>query len=200
MVRSTPPPARAPDPLAPLLLEIATGRPDSFCRFYDATSSRVYGIAVRVLRSPEHAAEVTQEVYLDVWRLASRFDPSRGQAIGWLMTMTHHRAVEAVRSVSAARARDDRAGMRDQPAAVDVVWESVTSRSDRVDAQARVGAALHGLTPTKREVLTMAYFGGMTQSEISTRLTVPLGTVKTRLRDGLTALRIALSEEPTSLG
>lgn len=188
------------DLLAPLLLDIASGHADAFPAFYDATTSRVYGLALRVLRSPEHAAEVTQDVYLDVWRLARQFDPARGRAVAWLLTMTHRRAVEAVRSTSASRARDERVGLWDQGAAVDEVWESVTIRADRVEAQDRIGAALQCLTETKREVLVMAYFGGMTQTEIATRLTIPLGTVKTRLRDGLTALRAAFGDEAAALG
>lgn len=184
---------RPADPLAPLLLAIASGDPDPFPAFYDATSARVYGVVLRVLQSPDHAAEVTQDVYLDVWRLAAQFDPARGRAISWLMTMAHRRAVEAVRSIAASRARDDRIGLRDQTVAVDEVWEAVTSRSDRAYAQDRIQTALLDLTDTKREVLMMAYFGGLTQSEIAARLTVPLGTVKTRLRDGLTALRTAIA-------
>ena len=116
-----------PGRLSDLLRQAALGDEAAFAAFYDATSARVYGVVLRVLQSPDHAAEVTQDVYLDVWRLAAQFDPARGRAISWLMTMAHRRAVEAVRSIAASRARDDRIGLRDQIGAVDEVWEAVTS-------------------------------------------------------------------------
>ena len=145
----------------------------------------------RVLRSTDHAAEVTQEVYTEVWRQAARFDPTKGSALAWIATMAHRRAVDRVRSVTREVARDEHYAVTGIGREVDHVWEGV---EQRLEAQ-RVRKGLESLTPIQREALTLAYFGGFTQTEIAERLHLPLGTVKTRVRDGLIRLRDVLGVE-----
>ena len=197
------PTSRAADPVAKtdkaqdatelveLLHRVSRGDADAFARLYDATSSRTYGVVWRVLRSADHAAEVTQEVYTEVWRQATRFESTKGSVTAWITTMAHRRAVDRVRSVTSEVARDEHYA-RDEPGReVDHVWEDV---SERLDAE-RVRKGLEKLTPIQREALTLAYFGGFTQSQVAERLKLPLGTVKTRIRDGLISLRNVLEVE-----
>ena len=177
--------------LVELVLASARGDQVAFADLYDQTSGRVYGIVWRVLRSADHAAEVTQEVYTEVWRQASRYEPGKGSVLAWIATMAHRRAVDRVRSVTREVARDEHYAVTDVGREVDHVWEGVEQRLD----VARVRKGLESLTPIQREALTLAYFGGLTQSEIAARLQLPLGTVKTRVRDGLIRLRDALGVE-----
>jgi RNA polymerase sigma-70 factor (ECF subfamily) len=177
--------------LVELVHRSARGDQDAFAELYDNTSSRVYGIVWRVLRSADHAAEVTQEVYTEVWRQATRFDATKGSVLAWIATMAHRRAVDRVRSVTREVARDEHYAVTGVGREVDHVWEGV---EQRLEAQ-RVRKGLESLTPIQREALTLAYFGGLTQTEIAARLALPLGTVKTRIRDGLIRLRDALGVE-----
>ena len=177
--------------LVGLVHRSAAGEEQAFAELYDRTSRRVHAIVWRVLRSADHAAEVTQEVYTEVWRQASRYEPDRGSVLAWLATMAHRRAVDRVRSVTREVARDERYAVTGVAREVDHVWEGVEQRLDA----ARVRKALDSLTPIQREALTLAYFGGLTQTEIAARLQLPLGTVKTRVRDGLIRLRDALGVE-----
>jgi RNA polymerase sigma-70 factor (ECF subfamily) len=177
--------------LAELVSLAARGHEDAFARLYDRTSNRVYGVVWRVLRSADHAAEVTQEVYTEVWRQASRFDPSKGTVFAWITTMAHRRAVDRVRSVTSEVARDENYAVAETGRDVDHVWEGV---EQRLDAE-RVRKGMESLTPIQREALTLAYFGGYTQSQVAALLKLPLGTVKTRIRDGLIGLRDALGVE-----
>ena len=169
----------------------ARGHEDAFAELYDLTSSRVYGTVLRVLRSPDHAAEVTQEIYVEVWRQSARYAPEKGSVLGWMTTMAHRRAVDRVRSVTSEVARDERYAVTRVEREVDQVWEGVEQRLD-VD---RVRKGMGSLTSIQREALTLAYFGGYTQSQVASLLKLPLGTVKTRIRDGLIGLRDALGVE-----
>jgi RNA polymerase sigma-70 factor (ECF subfamily) len=177
--------------LADLVALAARGHEDAFAQLYDRTSSRVYGVVWRVLRSTDHAAEVTQEVYTEVWRQASRFDPAKGSVFAWVTTMAHRRAVDRVRSVTSEVARDEHYTVAETSREVDHVWEGV---EQKLDAE-RVRRGMESLTPIQREALTLAYFGGYTQSQVAALLKLPLGTVKTRIRDGLIGLRDALGVE-----
>ena len=177
--------------LAELVRQVSRGDADAFARLYDATSTRTYGVIWRVLRSADHAAEVTQEVYTEVWRQAARFEESKGSVTAWITTMAHRRAVDRVRSVTSEVARDEHYARADPSREVDDVWEGVSSR---LDAD-RVRKGMESLTPIQREALALAYFGGYTQSQVAERLKVPLGTVKTRIRDGLISLRNVLGVE-----
>lgn len=171
-----------------LLAGVAHGDRDAFATLYDRLGASVYGLVRRVVRDPAQSEEVTQEVLLEVWRTAPRFDVSRGSAVTWIMTMAHRRAVDRVRSEQAARDRNDRAGAREGAAAHDVVAEEVEVRLEHE----HVRRALASLTDLQREAVELAYYGGRTYREVAELLGAPLGTVKTRMRDGLIRLRDAL--------
>lgn len=176
--------------LVGLVQQCARGDEDSFAALYDALAARVHGLALRVIRSPEMAAEVTQEVFLETWRTASRFDPSRGSVLAWLTTMAHRRAVDRVRASERQRMRDqnwvrEEAPYRAPEHPVDQTW---TEASRSLEGQ-RVRRSLDSLTAVQRESVNLAYFGGYSHHEVATLLDLPLGTVKTRIRDGLIRLR-----------
>jgi len=177
--------------LVDLLRRSARGHEDAFTALYDRTCARIYGIVLRVLRSPDQAAEVTQEVYVEVWRQAARYAPEKGGVLAWMATMAHRRAIDRVRSVTSETARDQRYALREVTPAQDNVWSGVEQRLD----VERVRRGLSTLTAIQREALLLAYFGGYTQSQVATLLELPLGTVKTRIRDGLIRLRDALGVE-----
>jgi len=177
--------------LVDLMARAARGHEDAFSELYDLTSSRIYGTVLRVLRSADHAAEVTQEIYVEVWRQSARYAPDKGSVLAWMTTMAHRRAVDRVRAVSSEVARDERYAVTGISREVDHVWEGVEQRLD-VD---RVRKGMASLTAIQREALTLAYFGGYTQSQVASLLKLPLGTVKTRIRDGLIGLRDALGVE-----
>ncbi|MGH3921864.1 MAG: sigma-70 family RNA polymerase sigma factor [Pseudonocardiaceae bacterium] len=184
----------SPTPAVPatteqLLAQVAKGDQAAFGQLYDRVAGTVYGLIRRVLRDPAQSEEVAQEVLLEIWRSAARFDSARGTANAWIMTMAHRRAVDRVRSEQASRARDDRAGVLAQRAdAFDVVAEEVELRLEHQ----QVRAALGKLTDLQREAVELAYYGGYTYCEVAELLGAPLGTVKTRLRDGLIRLRDTL--------
>jgi RNA polymerase sigma-70 factor (ECF subfamily) len=174
--------------LADLLRRSARGDEQAFAELYDATSSRVYGLALRVVRDPAQAQEVTQEAYLETWRTAGRFDPTKGSAISWLMTIAHRKAVDRVRSAEASSRRDT--AYHDANASID--HDSTADAAAASFEARRVRTALSGLTVAQREAITLAYFGGYTHTEVATMLELPVGTAKTRIRDGLIRLRDAL--------
>jgi RNA polymerase sigma-70 factor, ECF subfamily len=171
--------------LAGLLHRAGRGDEAAFAEFYDATSARAYGLALRVVRNPAHAEEVTQEAYLDAWRSSTRYDPQRGSAAGWLLTIVHRKAVDRVRSVEAATARDE--GWNRDTAPVDHDQTAETAQAS-LEA-ARVRHAVATLTDVQRQAVELTYFGGYTHTEVAALLDVPLGTAKTRIRDGLIRLR-----------
>jgi RNA polymerase sigma-70 factor (ECF subfamily) len=172
---------------------VASSRGDSlaFVDLYDGVAPRIYGLVLRILKDAHQSEEVTQQVFLDVWRTSSRFDPNRGSALTWLMTMAHHRAVDRVRSAEAWRRLDTADAERSHSTPFDV---TAAAAHASLDAQA-VRAALATLCPAQRQALDLAYFGGHTYNEVSQLLNVPLGTVKSRIRDGLTRLRALLSTD-----
>lgn len=171
--------------LATRLVAVARGDQAAFADLYDSTAPRVYGLVLRVLRDRSQAEEVTQEVFLQVWRTASSFDPDRGSAISWLLTLAHRRAVDRVRSVVAQSARDDAYESQRTTPPFDVTAEAVEERMEAT----RVRDALGELTPAQRAAIELAYFEGLTHREVAERLDVPLGTAKTRIRDGLGKMR-----------
>jgi RNA polymerase sigma-70 factor (ECF subfamily) len=174
--------------LADLLARSGRGDESAFADFYDATSARAYGLALRVVRNPAHAEEVAQEAYLDAWRSSSRYDAALGSAVGWLLTIVHRKAVDRVRSVEASTRRDETWQQTSRPVDHDETVEAVQSS---LDAQ-RVRGAVATLTDVQREAVELAYFGGYTHTEVATLLDVPVGTAKTRIRDGLIRLRDSL--------
>ncbi|MET0565298.1 MAG: ECF RNA polymerase sigma factor SigK [Acidimicrobiia bacterium] len=170
------------------MTRIARGDSEAFSELYDQMSSMVYGLALRVVRSEAMAEEVTQEVFLQVWRQASGFDAQRGSVKSWIATLAHRRAVDVVRRSQSARDRELKVPA-DGPSA-DVAEMAILG-----DERDRVRAALGSLTDLQFQVIEMAYFGGLTYREVAERLDTPLATVKTRIRDGLTRLRSALGED-----
>jgi RNA polymerase sigma-70 factor (ECF subfamily) len=169
------------DRAAELLLRIAERDEGAFAALYDMLSSRVFGLILRVLVDRAQSEEVLQEVFLEVWQSAGAFAPNRGQGRSWVLTIAHRRAVDRVRSAQAAGERDIRAGLRELHTPTAAVEEQVELRIE----SRRVARALRALP----EALTLAYFGGYSQSEIAALSGTPLGTVKTRMRDGLSRLR-----------
>lgn len=176
------------DQLAELVRRSALGHETAFAQLYDLTAARVYGVILRVLRSADQAAETTQDVFVEIWRTCTRYQPDRGGVLAWMLTIAHRRAVDRVRSAESRVAREERYAEQDLTRPRDEVAEAVEQRWD-VD---RVRSGLSSLTDLQREAVTLAYFGGYSQSQIAGLLQIPLGTVKTRMRDGLIKLRDAL--------
>ncbi len=174
--------------LAALLRQCARGDEAAFAQLYDATSARVYGLVLRVVRDPAQTEEVTQEAYLELWRTAARFDASRGSALSWLMTIAHRKGVDRVRSAEAASRRDTTYHRETSPIDHDVTAEEATTSLEA----GRVRQAMQQLTTAQREALELAYFGGYTHTEVAAMLELPVGTAKTRIRDGLIRLRDAM--------
>jgi RNA polymerase sigma-70 factor (ECF subfamily) len=174
--------------LADLLRRSSRGDESAFAELYDATSRRLYGLVLRIVRDHAMSEEVTQEVYLDVWRQCARFDPERGSAISWLLTIAHRSAVDRVRASEASRRRDDAHAATHQDIDFDTTAESAQAS---LEAQ-RVRRALTTLTDAQRSAVELAYLGGYTHTEVARLLDLPLGTAKTRIRDGLIRLRDTL--------
>ena len=168
-----------------LLARVATGDQVAFAQLYDNMAPRVLGLVKRLLRDHSQSEEVTQEIFLEIWQNATRYDSSKGGASGWILTMTHRRAVDRVRASQASRDRDVKVGIRDYESDYDNVSETVQVRIEHE----RVEKAMSRLTELQRQAVTLAYYGGLSHSEVAAKLSVPIGTVKTRLRDGMIRLR-----------
>jgi RNA polymerase sigma-70 factor (ECF subfamily) len=179
-----PGPPSGADP-AELLRLSARGDEAAFALLYDAVGAKVYGLALRVVRDPAQAEEVAQEAFLEIWRTSSRYRPDRGSALAWMLTITHRRAVDRVRAAESATRRDIAYEQRNQPVSHDSTAEAAQAS---LEAR-RVRGALETLTPVQREAVELAYLGGYTHTEVASMLDLPVGTAKTRIRDGLIRLR-----------
>jgi RNA polymerase sigma-70 factor (ECF subfamily) len=171
-----------------LLARIAEGDRAAFADLYDQTAARVFGLVRRILVDEAQSEEVTQEIFLEIWQTASRYTATRGSAMTWILTMTHRRAVDRIRASQAGRDRDMKIGMRDYEREFDQVAEQVEVSLEGE----RVRAAMRQLTDLQREAISLAYYGGHSHSEVAAILHIPIGTVKTRLRDGMIRLRDAM--------
>jgi len=186
--------------LEALLDQVAAGDRSAFDRLYELFQSRVYGLVVKVLIDRDQAQEVAQEVFLQLWQQASRFDGSKGSAMSWVMRIAHARAVDRVRICQASSLRDSRYAAAAHVADIDTVVEDVLLRAE----QSALRAALLRLSALQLESIQLAYYCGMSTVEISAHLGVGRATVKTRIRDGLIKLaadlRSAAPEEFTRSG
>jgi RNA polymerase sigma-70 factor, ECF subfamily len=177
--------------LADLLARVALGDQGAFAGFYDATSRTVFGIVLHIVRDRAQAEEVTQEVYVDAWKSAPRFDRNQGSPTAWLNTIAHRKAVDRVRSAQRSTDRDQRHFDRGQAESVQPdVSDLVVLR----DEGRRVREALTHLPEAQRTAVHLAYFEGRSHSEVATLLQIPLGTAKTRIRDAMKRLRAQLGE------
>ena len=188
--RAEPEPEPGPGPIGfndgdldNLLQMVARDDRAAFEAVYVRLAGRVYGLIRKVLRDPAQSEEVAQEVLLEVWRTASRFDPSRGSATSWVLTIAHRRAVDRVRSETAAAERE-----RTTPLGPDTVDEVADSVETSLYAE-QVRRCLDGLTELQREAITLAYYSGYTYPQVAAALKVGLATVKSRIRGGLLRLR-----------
>lgn len=179
------------DPIGELLRRAGRGDQSAFAELYDALSPLVYGVVLKVVRDPSQAEEVAQEVFVELWRLAARFDGTKGSAKTWAATLAHRRAIDRVRSEQAARVRQDRDANQTIRDERDVVASEVESSFDKV----RVRRAVLQLSELQREAVELAYFGGHTYREVAVLLNVAEGTVKSRIRDGMIRLRDELGGE-----
>ncbi len=181
-------PRTAADQLTPeqLILAAARGETEAFGRLYDLFAPAVWQVVKRVVRDSRLSEDVTQEVFVQLWQNASKFDPERGSGRAFTLTLAHRRAVDAVRKEQTYRDASERSA-RLEPVTTPSpdAARLALSRLDRTS----VRAALASLSAPQRRCIELAYFGGLSQSQIASTLDIPLGTVKTRVREGLIRLR-----------
>ncbi|WP_394427090.1 sigma-70 family RNA polymerase sigma factor [Streptomyces sp. SGAir0957] len=182
-----PNPAHGPD-LPTLISQVGAGDQEAFATLYDAACHSVFGLVHKVLRDHAQAEEVAQEVWVEVWRTAARYRAERGSVLNWILTLAHRRTVDRIRSVESAAARDHRAALLDRTPEFDEVSEQVQAQQEREELR----RCLRSLTEIQRQSVTLAYYQGLTYKEVAEELSAPLGTIKTRLRDGLIRLRDCL--------
>jgi RNA polymerase sigma-70 factor, ECF subfamily len=185
-------PPRLSNELDALLRQVARGDSAAFATVYDLTKARVYGLVTRVVRDPGYSEETTQEVYLEVWRTASQYDPAKGSALAWLLTMAHRRAVDRVRAEQAGSRRESRYGAASSVPVSAAAHDPVADSAIAGDERRRVTQCLDALNDAQRQCIELAYYQGLTYSEVSQRLAANLSTIKSRIRDALRGLRNCL--------
>ncbi len=172
------------DPLGALLSRAGRGDQSAFAELYDVLAPLLHGVVLKVVRDPAQSEEVTQEAFVELWRLAPRYDATRGSVRSWAATLAHRRAIDRVRSEQASRERTEREGQK-RPIQSNDVAEQVVANIDGI----RVRKALERLTEIQRQAVELAYFGGHSYREVALLLDVAEGTIKTRIRDGMIRLR-----------
>ncbi|MGI8458528.1 MAG: sigma-70 family RNA polymerase sigma factor [Propionibacteriaceae bacterium] len=177
--------------LVDLLTRSASGDQLAFAELYRRTYDRIHRLVLRLVRAADHAVEVTQEVYVEVWSQSARFDPRLGSVLGWMGTIARRRSIDRIRAVTRTSTRDLAYEAACHVPELDEVWEGVEQRLDL----ASLRTALARLTPVQREALLLAYVAptARTHVQIAELLDLPLGTVKARIRDGLIKLRANLT-------
>jgi len=183
-------PASTIDPA--LLTRVAKGDQQAFSQLYDHSSTLLYALACRILGNQEEAAELLQDVYLEVWRKVSRYDVGRGTPVAWLVTLTRSRAIDHLRARTARgyqanRSLDDAVASR----VADLSPGPFETQADQ-ELRIAVGAAMAGLPPAQQQAIELAYYEGLSHAEIASRLNQPLGTVKTRIKLGMSKMRDSL--------
>jgi RNA polymerase sigma-70 factor (ECF subfamily) len=173
---------------ADLMARVARGDADAFAELYDLMAPRVYGLIRRVLRNPAQSEEVTQEVMVEIWRTATRYDAERGSLTSWVLTMAHRRAIDRVRSEQSSTDREQAVAAASSTTEYDEVAEAVTTNLE----VEQVRHCLSSLTELQRESVTLAYYGGYSYREVAELLDAKLATIKARMRDGLIRLRDCL--------
>jgi RNA polymerase sigma factor (sigma-70 family) len=179
-----------------VLALITDGQLDALQDLYDRYGTLAYSIALRITADPSQAEDVVQDAFLGVWRNASRYVEGRGSVKTWLLSIVHHRAIDAIRRRRPTTALPDREDTPPPSLTLPDVWTEVAGNLDR----ATIATAMATLTNVQREAIELAYWGGLTQQEIAARTAAPLGTVKSRVRLGLLALRQALEGQDAGAG
>lgn len=184
---SSQPADQRPDGVSPSALLTRSGKGDTtaFADLYDATAARLFGLALRIVRNPALAEEVVQETYLQVWQTAGRYEESKGSAESWMMTMTHRRAVDRIRSTQVNNRQDTSYVQNNYQVEYDITSDAASTTLEAVRAR----EALARLTTVQRQAIVLAYFGGYTYVEVAQIIGIPVGTTKSRIRDGLIRLR-----------
>lgn len=178
------------DELSEVLVRVGEGDHEAFRQLYEQTIKRVYSVVRRILIDPEFSHDTAQEVYLQVWQSAERFNPAAGSPLAWLITIAHRRAVDKVRHEQSFKDRQDRHGASSHFVAHDQVAETVAGTLEKE----AVTTSLASLSRIQRESIHLAFYGGLTYAEIAASLNVPLPTIKSRIRDGLRHLRNDLAD------
>ncbi|RJT74885.1 sigma-70 family RNA polymerase sigma factor [Arthrobacter cheniae] len=185
----------APERLAVLLLAVGQRDEVAFEELYRSCNQRVHGLVRRVLLNEEMSAETTQEVFLALWQGGpSRFDPGKGSALTWILTIAHRKAVDKVRSEQSRLVRDICYGIKNQQPAYDTVAETVLNRLDA----AKITRCLNVLSPLQDQAIRLAFYTGLTYTEIAQHIGIPVPTVKSRIRDGMRKIATCLREQRPS--
>ncbi|MBI5854337.1 MAG: sigma-70 family RNA polymerase sigma factor [Nitrospirae bacterium] len=176
-----------------LLAAVAKGDQQAFAQVYDATSSILFTLALRMLGDRDEAADLLQDVYSEVWRKGTRYDPARGTPTAWLVTLTRSRGIDRLRSRAAKGGRASVA-LEDSPAAEQAAGDGPGPLDMYAELELRsaVAKALGELPDTQQQALELAYYEGLSHTEIADRLKQPLGTIKTRIKLGMDKLRTTL--------